>query len=205
MTDFIKTNEFEGWTKEDLVRIKGEDGVFRFKHLVENGRGERWVDVYGPLVEKKQSDGRRIWTAAPSGAAWRSIPTDRIVDVRTKTSSRTDSGIIKERGEKKMATPQQCLCKCGSETKGGKFIPGHDARLKGQFIREYREATTQAAKDKVTKAVEAINPMWTKYLTDAKPAPVKKAAAKKASAPAKKAPSKTAAKRTTKKAAAKSA
>lgn len=33
------------------------------------------------------------------------------------------------------ATPRPCLCECGGETKGGRFVPGHDARLYGRIIR----------------------------------------------------------------------
>lgn len=172
-----KVEEFEGWVKGDLVKITEEDGIFRFHALASNSKNEQWVDVYGPLVSSKDKNtGREFWDAAPSGAAWRSFNLDRIVDIKVKTSSRTDSGTIKERGEKKMAEPQACLCGCEAMTKGGKFIPGHDARMKGAFIREYREATTEAAKAKIVKAVGKVNPLWTKYLTEAKPRPVAKAA-----------------------------
>lgn len=206
-----KTEEFEAWTKGDLVRVKNEDGVFRFQAHVTNSKGEQWVDVYGPLVPKKVGE-RKVWDSDPSGAEWRSFNTDRIVDIKTKTSSRTESGVIK--GDKRMATPQQCLCGCNGETKGGRFIPGHDARMKGVFIREYREASTEAARAKVTKAVEAINPAWTKYLTDTKPKAEPKAKApakaKRSPAPVKKVPRDTSkgsarAQRTAKRAAAKSA
>jgi hypothetical protein len=29
-----------------------------------------------------------------------------------------------------------CLCGCGDRTKGGTFLPGHDARLRGKLIRK---------------------------------------------------------------------
>jgi hypothetical protein len=178
---FTSESEYEQWVTEDLVRVTGEDGIYRFKAFCTNRKGDTWIDVFGPVKEKKLSDGRRVMAADPAGAQMRSFQVDRIVDVQTRTSSRTESGLI-SKGEKKVATPQKCLCKCGGETKGGKFIPGHDARLKGQFITAFREAKTADAKAKVTAQVKAINPMWTKYLTEAKPAPVKKApATKKAS------------------------
>lgn len=28
-----------------------------------------------------------------------------------------------------------CMCGCGKKTKGGKFLPGHDAKLRGKLIR----------------------------------------------------------------------
>jgi len=32
-------------------------------------------------------------------------------------------------------TPRPCLCSCGGTTKGGRFLPGHDARLYGELKR----------------------------------------------------------------------
>jgi hypothetical protein len=29
-------------------------------------------------------------------------------------------------------TPRPCLCSCGGTTRGGRFLPGHDARLHGE-------------------------------------------------------------------------
>ena len=31
--------------------------------------------------------------------------------------------------------PRPCLCSCGGITKGGRFLPGHDARLHGELKR----------------------------------------------------------------------
>ena len=31
--------------------------------------------------------------------------------------------------------PPICLCTCGKRTKGGTFLPGHDARLRGKLLR----------------------------------------------------------------------
>jgi hypothetical protein len=35
-------------------------------------------------------------------------------------------------------TPRPCLCSCGGITKGGRFLPGHDARLHGELKRQLR-------------------------------------------------------------------
>lgn len=32
---------------------------------------------------------------------------------------------------RKAKTPRACACGCGAQTKGGRFAPGHDARLLG--------------------------------------------------------------------------
>jgi len=45
-----------------------------------------------------------------------------------------------------------CLCGCGEQTSGGKFKPGHDAKLKSRLVNEYRdgdEATSQNAKQQL--------------------------------------------------------
>ena len=35
-----------------------------------------------------------------------------------------------------------CLCGCGSRTKGGTFLPGRDARLRGKLIRKEIRGTS---------------------------------------------------------------
>lgn len=37
-----------------------------------------------------------------------------------------------------------CECRCGGTTKGGKFIPGHDMKLKGALKRAYAAGDTAA-------------------------------------------------------------
>jgi len=32
-------------------------------------------------------------------------------------------------------TPRDCVCGCGEQTKGGRFVPGHDAKMRGKLIR----------------------------------------------------------------------
>ena len=38
-------------------------------------------------------------------------------------------------GPREGRTPQRCLCSCGGTTKGGRFLPGHDAGLHGELKR----------------------------------------------------------------------
>ena len=38
----------------------------------------------------------------------------------------------------KSKPPQKCNCGCGHMTRGGKFLPGHDARLHGWALRVER-------------------------------------------------------------------
>lgn len=41
--------------------------------------------------------------------------------------------------------PQPCLCECGGTTKGGRFLPGHDARLKGRLLKDVRDENASKA------------------------------------------------------------
>ena len=40
---------------------------------------------------------------------------------------------------RKGRTPRRCLCSCGGTTKGGRFLPGHDARLHGELKRNLQK------------------------------------------------------------------
>lgn len=40
--------------------------------------------------------------------------------------------------KRKAKEPKQCACGCGGMTKGGRFIAGHDSRLKGWLLRVER-------------------------------------------------------------------
>lgn len=43
------------------------------------------------------------------------------------------------RVKREAPTPQCCHCGCGGMTKGGKFVAGHDAKLKGILVRAARQ------------------------------------------------------------------
>lgn len=58
--------------------------------------------------------------------------------------------------------PQDCGCGCGGKTGGGKFLPGHDAKLKGRLIREAREGNK--------KAIASLKDLgWAKYIPAVEP------------------------------------
>lgn len=46
-------------------------------------------------------------------------------------------------------TPRLCLCGCGGMTRGGRFLPGHDAKLKGRLLRRLADGD-EAAMDELT-------------------------------------------------------
>lgn len=43
---------------------------------------------------------------------------------------------------RKPKAPKVCACGCGNMTKGGRFVPGHDARLHGWALRVERKVCT---------------------------------------------------------------
>ena len=43
---------------------------------------------------------------------------------------------------KASAVPQRCSCGCGGLTKGGRFVPGHDAKLLAMRVRVERGICT---------------------------------------------------------------
>lgn len=70
----------------------------------------------------------------------------------------------RERGEepptstKAGKTPQKCHCGCGEMTKGGRFLMGHDMKLKGSLFRVAREGVHQPSRVRCT--VELLARGW---------------------------------------------
>ena len=60
---------------------------------------------------------------------------------------------------KKSKTPK-CECGCGETTKGGRFVPGHDAKLKSALV-----AAALAGSKRATTRLQKLG--WEKFL-DAK-------------------------------------
>ena len=48
----------------------------------------------------------------------------------------------KAKKTRKPKTPKACSCGCGGETRGGRFIPGHDSKLKSWMLAIERKACT---------------------------------------------------------------
>lgn len=53
--------------------------------------------------------------------------------------------------------PQRCHCGCAGMTKGGRFVAGHDARLKGMLVRAARQTPPDSGKPATKK--QAIHAM----------------------------------------------
>ena len=50
-----------------------------------------------------------------------------------------------------------CLCGCEGQTKGGRFLPGHDAKLKKALL-----AAARAGKKRAANKLEKLG--WSKFL-----------------------------------------
>jgi hypothetical protein len=61
--------------------------------------------------------------------------------------------------QRKIKLPE-CLCGCGGRTKGGRFLPGHDAKLKKALV-----AGARAGKKRARNKLEKLG--WLKFLGDA--------------------------------------
>ena len=47
--------------------------------------------------------------------------------------------IVKEPKKGKRSTPKPCLCECGGMTKGGNYLPGHDAKVLSREVERLRK------------------------------------------------------------------
>lgn len=77
----------------------------------------------------------------------------------TKTKAQKPSASSKGR---KAVEPRDCECECGQQTKGGRFLPGHDAKLKSRLQSEYREASTKRERDKIAKRFDELG--WAHFV-----------------------------------------
>lgn len=78
-------------------------------------------------------------------------------EMAAKTESKA-----KPKATPKAKAPRDCQCGCGGQTKGGRFLPGHDAKLKSALQTEYRGATTKAQRDKVAKRFDELG--WGRFV-----------------------------------------
>ena len=59
-------------------------------------------------------------------------------------------------------TVPDCICECGGQTKGGEFLPGHDARYKSALLKRYIENDDSEALMILTRR------KWTKFIEASK-------------------------------------
>jgi hypothetical protein len=57
--------------------------------------------------------------------------------------------------------PQPCLCECGEKTLGGRFRPGHDAKLKSRLV-EAAKAPGVRVRGKARARLEELG--WGRFI-----------------------------------------
>lgn len=91
-------------------------------------------EAAGVNLATAKPEGNSITTVTGKGATTKATPPTKAPGL-----AKADAAAVKAlkaksdpkpKAEKKLPTTQDCLCGCGLET-GGKFRPGHDARVKG--------------------------------------------------------------------------
>jgi hypothetical protein len=53
-------------------------------------------------------------------------------------------------GPRKSRAPRPCLCSCGGTTKGGAFLPGHDARLRSELVAQIKKGDVLLRSERIT-------------------------------------------------------
>jgi hypothetical protein len=47
-------------------------------------------------------------------------------------------------------TPRPCMCSCGGTTKGGRFLPGHDAILRSELVAQIKKGDVLLRSERIT-------------------------------------------------------
>ena len=53
-------------------------------------------------------------------------------------------------GPRRGRTPRRCMCSCGGTTKGGRFLPGHDARLHSELMAQIKKGDVLLRSERLT-------------------------------------------------------
>jgi hypothetical protein len=107
---------------------------------VEAGRAERAAAREAARERDERRNGTRAAVAGPR---------ERAAPAASPGAGGAATGAVrkerKERKERAVKTPQQCECGCGRMTKGGRFWPGDDARLKSRLAGEGQRGALELA------------------------------------------------------------
>jgi hypothetical protein len=47
-------------------------------------------------------------------------------------------------------TPRRCMCSCGDTTRGGRFLPGHDAKLRSELVAQIKKGDVLLRSERIT-------------------------------------------------------
>jgi len=51
---------------------------------------------------------------------------------------------------RKVRTARPCLCSCGGTTRGGRFLPGHDAKLRSELVAQIKKGDVLLRSERIT-------------------------------------------------------
>lgn len=111
--------------------------------ILEADRKERLLNEVVPEVERRFQDQRGR------------------IDTRERIAKPKSPGVKRKTAKQ----PADCLCECGGQTKGGRFLPGHDAKLKSKLLAALRDSDASTA-DRVTALSRLEELGWGRYVTE---------------------------------------
>lgn len=159
----------DDWTKRGVVWCPNENqhgGNGRFWRVQEVTEG--WYDpskVGTPTEAQIERQARADQSRDEAEAARASKNTRQKESRRTMATDATE--ITKPR---KAKDPQNCTCGCGGQTKGGRFIPGHDARYHARM--RTLENEPHNLDHEAASKIASAGPLTGKYAVQPKPAKV---------------------------------
>ena len=94
-----------------------------------------------------QDSYRSILRGEISLAEAKSLGRDRGPDDTGQASSGHEEG---RKTPREGRTARPCLCSCGGMTKGGRFLPGHDARLCSELVAQIKKGDVLLRSERIT-------------------------------------------------------
>jgi hypothetical protein len=73
-----------------------------------------------------------------------------VATTKTPSKQKTSS---KKTAKTPVADAPKCMCGCGEKTRGGRFLPGHDARLKGRLQKKFRDTGLNAQEKELVNSL----------------------------------------------------
>jgi len=152
----------------ELVRVLR---VSDYSATLEYIHGANVVHIRNSLTGEELATfkSRRVVEASPYAEQYQTPTESQMLEALASGEEKMQ----KKQAVKKKKQPVPCGCGCGGMTGGGKFLPGHDAKLKGRLIRQCREGT-EVQKKKARAMLEELG--WAKYIPKDVPAKAEKPA-----------------------------
>lgn len=155
ISETYEYSETVTFKKGDVVHVDDMIGSFKF---INHGTTEKseWINIYGGSTNPQGR--RQMHSVVPS----RVHPPRKTTHVPHPKS---------EAKQPKTRTFPDCTCGCGGKTRGGLFLPGHDARLRGQLVKCIRGEKGHEVVVSVGGPLECVDKMvrlgWARFVPEA--------------------------------------